>query len=229
MLPSYILNRVKASLDFRGKYSDSELNNQIEAMTKAEIMDKYFDSFEEKIDLSEIYRFSQSIFHFDLENRLVISNELEKDTGLLPSPGAIFDSFLNQEEKKITGAEIRSIINQIFGINLDAISSLEGSRISLYSKDQWVLQHDNDLFVVHTGKDDIDVRIYPTKYFTEQTGLEMLPNDLQHSLSNMGFYYDKKIKSYYYRNPAEDAVSDAFKGQTMGTIMSIIKQSYFSL
>lgn len=229
MLPSFILNRVKTSLDFGGKYSDSDLNNQIEAMTKVEIMDKYFDSCEEKIDHSEIYCFIQSLFHFDLENRSVISNELNKDPALQPSPGAIFDSILNQEGKKITGAEIRSIINQIFGINLDAISSLEGSRISLYSKDQWVLQHDNDLFVVHTGKDDIDVRIYPTKYFTEQTGLETLPNDLQHSLSNMGFYYDEKIKSYYYRNSAEEAVPDAFKGQTMGTILSIIKQNYSSL
>jgi hypothetical protein len=223
MLPSDILNRVKTSLkkDFGENYSHPELDAQIEAMTKAEIMDKYFNTFEEKIDPSVVFRFIQSIFHFDLDNKPV---NTEKDLS-----SAVIDSFLNEEEEKITGAKIRSIINQIFGINLDAISTLDGARISLYSKDQWVLQHDKDLFVVHTGNDDIDVRIYPTKYFTEQTGLETLPKDLQHSITSMGFYYDEKTRSYYYRNPSEEAVPDAFKGQTMGTILNTIKQSYSSL
>ncbi|WML53220.1 hypothetical protein RCG17_00420 [Neobacillus sp. PS3-12] len=223
MLPSDILNRVKTSLkkDFGENFSHQELDAQIEAMTKAEIMDKYFNTFEEKIDHSVVFRFIQSIFHFDLDNKPV---NTEKDLS-----SAVIDSFLYEEEEKITGAKIRSIINQIFGINLDAISALDGAKISLYSKDQWVLQHDKDLFVVHTGNDDIDVRIYPTKYFTEETGLETLPKDLQHSLSKMGFYYDEKTRSYYYRNPSEEAVPDAFKGQTMGTVLNTIKQSYSSL
>ena len=223
MLPSDILDRVKTSLkkDFGENYSHPELDAQIEGMTKAEIMDKYFNSFEEKIDHAVVFRFIQSIFHFDLDNKPVIT---EKDRS-----SAVIDSFLNEEEEKITGAKIRSIINQIFVINLDAISALDGERISLYSKDQWVLQNDKDLFVVHTGKDDIDVRIYPTKYFKEQTGLETLPEDLRHSLLNMGYYYDEKIRSYYYANPSGEAVPDAFKGQTMGTILNTIKQSYSSL
>lgn len=222
MLPSDILDRVKTSLkkDIGGKYSDTEMDAQIEAMTKAEIMDRYFDSFEEKIDHSEIFHFIKSIFHIDLDNKPVMT---ENDLS------SVIDSNMNQEEEKIAGAKIRSIINQIFGINLDAISALDGARISLYSKDQWVLQHDKDLFVVHTGNDDIDVRIYPTKYFTEQTGLETLPKDLQHSLSKMGFYYDEKTRSYYYANPSGEAVPDAFKGQTMGTILNTIMQSYSSL
>lgn len=223
MLPSDILDRVKTSLkkDLGGKYSVTEMDAQIEAMTKAEIMDRYFDSFEEKINHSEIFHFIKSIFHFDIDNKPIMT---ENDIS-----SAVIDSNMNQEEEKITGAKIRSIINQIFGINLDAISALDGARISLYSKDQWVLQHDKDLFVVHTGNDDIDVRIYPTKYFTEQTGLETLPKDLQHSLSKLGFYYDEKTRSYYYANPSGEAVPDAFKGQTMGTILNTIKQSYSSL
>jgi hypothetical protein len=223
MLPSDILDRVKTSLkkDFGGKYFDTEFDAQIAAMTMAEIMDRYFDTFEEKVDHSVVFRFIQSIFHFDLDNKPVST---EKDMS-----SAVVDFYLNQEEGKITGAKIRSIINQIFGINLDAISSLDGARISLYSKDQWVLQNDKDLFVVHTGNDDIDVRIYPTKYFTDQTGLETLPKDLQHSLSKMGFYYDEKTRSYYYRNPSGEAVPDAFKGQTMGTILNTIKQTYANL
>jgi hypothetical protein len=223
MLPSDKLDRVKTSLrkNFGGKYTDTEFDAQMEAMTKAKIMDKYFDSFEEKIDHSVVFRFVQSIFHFDLDNTPVIT---EKDRS-----SVVVDSYLNQEEGKITGAKIRSIINQIFGINLDAISALDGARISLYSKDQWVLQHDKDLFVVHTGNDDIDVRIYQTKFFTEQTGLETLPEDLQYSLTSMGFYYNEELRSYYYTNPSGEAVPDAFKGQTMGIILNTIKQSYSSL
>lgn len=215
------------------KYSQSELGDQIESMTKAEIMDKYFDSFEDKIDSSEICRFVMSIFNFDLDIKPVVSNELEKAMSLKEETGIssriVIDSYLHQDEKKVTGAAIRRIINQIFGINLDAISSLEGARISLYSKDQWVVQDDKDLFVVHTGNDDIDVKIYPTKYFTEQTGLDTLPDDLQHSLSSMGYYYNEEMNSFYFKNPSGEPVTDAFKGQTMGAIMNIMKQSYTNL
>ena len=72
----------------------------------------------------------------------------------------------------MTGVDIRGMINQIFGINLNGVSSLEGAGISLYSKGQWVLQSDKDLFVVYTGSGDLDVKVFPTEYFTKQTGLE---------------------------------------------------------
>lgn len=235
--PSEIWERVKTTLkkEHGEKYSHSELDDQIDAMTKAEIMDKFFDSFEEKINSSEICRFVKSIFNFDLDSKTVLSKELKKAVSskegeaIVPFSRTVIDSYLDQVEKKVTGAEIRRIINQIFEINLEAISSLEGARISLYSKNQWVVQHDKDLFVVHTGTDDVDVKIYPTKYFTKQTGLEVIPIELQYSLTNIGFSYYEKIYSYYYANPSGEAVTDAFKGQTMGAIMKVIKDYYSHL
>lgn len=235
--PSEIWERVKITLrkEHGGKFSHTELDDQIEVMTKIEVMDKYFDSFEENINSSEICRFVKSMFNFDLDATPVLSKELEKalevvsstkDRTILPLSRVVIDSYLYQDGKKVTGAEVRKIINQIFGINLGAIASLEGARISIYSKDQWVVQHKKDLFVVHTGTGDVDVKIFPTKYFTEQTGLEVLPNDLKHSLTSMGFYYDEKIGCYYFANPTGEAVPDGFKGQTIGAIIKVINNSY---
>ena len=121
------------------------------------------------------------------------------------------------------------MLNQNFGINLLAIDALEQERISLYSKGQWVVQNDRDLFIVYTGSDDVDVKVFPTKYFTEQTGLDVLPSDLQHLLSRIGFHYDKKMQSYYFANPTGQAVSDQFKGQTIGAIVEVIHRLYSHL
>lgn len=194
-----------------------------EVMTKVEIMDKLFDSYQ-KITSFEICSIVKSIFKLDLTTKPVLYKELAGDTAKMA-----VDSALAQYGRNVSGAEVRKIINQFFGINLDAISSLDGSRISLFSKDQWVIRHDQDLFAVHTGSGDVDVKIFPTDYFTEQTGLKELPEDLRQSLSSMGFYYDEKIGSYYYSNPSGEAIPDAFKGQTIGAIRKSIRYLYQNL
>ena len=191
-----------------------------EVMKKVDIMDKYFDSYQEKVTSSEICSIVKSIFKLDLETKPVLLSSTEGTAKMA------IDSGLAQFGKNVSGAEIRKLINQIFGINLDAISSLDGSRISLFSKGQWVIQHEQDLFVVHTGLGDVDVKVFPTDYFSEQTGLKELPEDLQQSLTSIGFYYDEKIGSYYYSNPSGEAIPDAFKGQTIGTILTFIRHSY---
>jgi hypothetical protein len=216
-----------------GKHSNSTLNDQINLMTKAEMMNKYFDSNKKGSSSAEICRVVKSIFGFDLDTMPVLSKRgeegveaLSSDTFEIPVSRVLINSYLDQSGKEVTGAEIRNMINQIFGINLDAISSLDGARISLYSKDQWVVQHTKDLFVVQTGTGDVDVKVFPTEYFTEQTGLEQLPVDLHHSLTNIGFTYNEQIGSCYYSSPTGEAVPDAFKGQTIGAIMKAIHDAY---
>jgi hypothetical protein len=230
--PSEILEGVKMTLrkELAGMHSNIELDGQIEVMTKVEIMDKYIDSFRKKISSSVICRVMNSIFGFDLDSIPVLSKVAESFvTSEKPLARVVIDSYLEEYGKGITGAEIRGMINQIFGINLDAITALEGARISIYSKNQWVIQHEHDLFVVQTGTGDIDVKVFPTKYFTEQTGLKEVPNDLHHSLTRMGFSYHEKIGSYYFLNPTGEAIPDAFKGQTIGAIIEVIRHSYSNL
>lgn len=196
----------------------------VETMKKIKVMDKYLSAFE-KISTAEICKVVNKVFGIDLET--VSSNKM--DTSIASQSRMTMDKYLEQCGNRITGEEISNMLNQILGINLHAIDALEQERISLYSKGQWVVQNDRDLFIVYTGIHDVDVKVFPTKYFTEQTGLDVLPSDLQHSLSRIGFHYDKKMQSYYFANPTGQAVSDQFKGQTIGAIVEVIHRLYSHL
>lgn len=195
-------------------------------MTKIEMMDKYLSSSE--ISTSEICTIVNKIFGIDLDDVSILHNKHTESANTIDARATI-DIYIDQDEKKMTGEEIRNMLNQIFGINLNAIAALEQERISLYSKGQWVVKNDKDLFIVYTGIEDIDVKVLPTKYFTEQTGLEVLPSELQRILSSIGFYYDKEIQSYYFANPTGKAVTDDFKAQTIGAIVEVIHKFYSHL
>jgi len=196
---------------------------------KVDRMDEYLNAYKGEITSSVICSVVKDVFEFDLETKPVLSKEwLEAENP--PSSKNIAITAINasivQYGKAISGTQIRLMINDIFGINLDAISALEESRISLFSKEQWVVQHERDLFLVHTGIGDIDVKILPTNYFTQQTGLTALPEELQQALAPLGFYYDENVGSFYYANPTGEAIQDSFKGQTIGTILKVIHQYY---
>ncbi|PEC51804.1 hypothetical protein COK56_27930 [Bacillus cereus] len=208
------------------------LEKGLKRVNKVEVMDKHLDSHQGKITSTEICNIVMSIFKFDLTTKPVLSKEwimAEAVSSTENIAKMAIDSTLARYREKMTGIEIRQLINQIFGINLDAISSLEGARISLFSKEQWVVRDEQDLFVVHTGLGDVDVKIFTTDYFTEQTGLEELPKTLQQSLTNFGFSCDEGNGCYYYSNPSGEAIPDAFKGQIIGTILKEIHDSYQSL
>ncbi|MGF9767898.1 hypothetical protein [Bacillus albus] len=208
------------------------LEKGLNRVNKVELMDKHLDSYQGKVTSTEICNIVMSIFKFDLTTKLVLSKEWIMEEAVSSNKNIAkmaIDSTLARYGEKVTGIEIRQLINQIFGINLDAISSLEGARISLFSKDQWVVQDKQDLFVVHTGLGDVDVKIFPTDYFTEQTGLEELPKALQQSLTNFGFSCDEGNGCYYYSNPSGEAIPDAYKGQIIGMILKEIHNSYPSL
>ncbi|MDQ0112239.1 hypothetical protein [Paenibacillus harenae] len=195
------------------------MDNQNGLMTKAEAMDNLLVSYEEGVSSSDIMNCIHQVFKFDLES-----------TPYLPTPPrAAIEAYLEHSGNKVTGAEIRKMINQTFGINLDALSALEGARISLYSKNQWMVQHDKDLFAVHTGTGDIDVSIFPTNYFAEQTGSGELPIELINAFISLGYCCEENKASCYFSNPSGEPVPDAFKGQTIMAIISVIKHSYSHL
>lgn len=204
-------------------------------MKKVEVMDRYIETYANKITNStEIFYTVNSIFNFNLDEIPILSSTEEeiKNASLMgntPTPREIIDLYINQYDGELTGTEIRKIINKIFGVNLEAISSLEGARISLYSKGKWVVQSENDLFVVYTGTGDVDVKVFPTYYFTQQTGLTELPIDLQLALISIGYYFDVELESYYFINPTGEAISDAFKGKTIEAILDVIQRSFSDL
>lgn len=205
-----------------GPISDKELEAQINTISKIELMDKWVPSAK-KIDSEGVCTIVNLLFGFDLKTKTVFSASNPD------SPLSVINSYLESHEFNVTGADIRKMINEVFAINLGAIASLEKARMSLFSKNQWMVRHEQDLFVVHTGDDDVDAWVYPTEYFKERTGENELPDELQEALTHLGYSFNDKIGSYYYANPTGEAVPDAFKGQTMGAIIKVIQNSYLSL
>ncbi|WP_235950516.1 hypothetical protein [Heyndrickxia shackletonii] len=206
-----------------GVESEEELNTQLKSLSKIEAMDKWVNSFAGNLDSEGICKIINLLFGFDLKTKTVSSASSSV------SSLSVINSYLEAHEFNVTGADIRKMINEMFGINLDAIASLEKARISLFSKNQWMVRHEQDLFVVHTGDNDVDAWVYPTEYFKEHTGKIELPEELQQDLIQLGYTFNDKVGGYYYSNPTGKAVPDAFKGQTMGAIIKVIQKSYLSL
>ncbi|WP_052158786.1 hypothetical protein [Halobacillus sp. BBL2006] len=231
----------------------SEAIDIVHSMKKVEVMDRYLDFRRNKVNPKEIRLIVKQVYDIDLDRvselgagkqvntypdeitdgvKQVLADQSIEDLDEYIeslSKVEVMDLYLEYYGKKIEGPEIRRVINQIFGVNLDGISSLEGSGVSLFSKDQWISQYDNDLFVVHTGLTDVDVWVYPTEYFTEQTGLTELPTGLKNGLMALGFEYSEEKGTLYYANPTGESVADQFKGHTLGTIIGFIKGNYAEL
>ncbi|MDN7246193.1 hypothetical protein [Planococcus shenhongbingii] len=210
------------------------LQQEKENQSKVELMDQCISSLEGEINGLVICRAIQQAFGMDLYKARILDKELALQAVHLSSPtlppsAAAIDIYIEQHGQAVSGSEIRAVLNRIFGTNLEGISALHQQRISLYSKDQWIVRNDKDLFLVHTGTNDVDVKVVPTAYFTEKTGMDSLPEDLQQELSNLGFSFDEQVDAYYFCNPNGKAVLDLFKRQTMGAIHRAIQKSYSTL
>lgn len=196
---------------------------KIDDMSKVNIMDIYVSTFELPIDGKQICQCVKEVFGIQIDSKYVLPKKRDLRTDYVCGFNVrLIDNSLKELQNQLTGQEIRLLINDIFGINLDAIDSLEKTQISLYSKGQWIVQQASDLFVVHTGIGDIDAWVLPTDYYIEQTGLKELPEQLQQNLSLIGYEYNSDIQGMYYCNPTGEAVEDAFKGRTMRAILSCI-------
>jgi len=194
--------------------------------TKIEAMDHYLANCT-PIHSSNIINLVNQIFSINLlAMPLLPSCEmLNKDLHSL-TPQSAIDEYLKHFSSIMSGEQVRNLINDVFGINLEALAALEKARISLYSKGQWMINHHEDLFVVHTGAGDVDVKIYPTAYFAEQTGLNGLPKDLIDKLLPLGYCKEEETESFYFSSPSGEAVPDAFKGQTIQAVLTVIRQAY---
>lgn len=202
------------------------------AMSKVETMDHELKRYGKDIGYEEIRQIVHSVFDIDLETKLVVFQEylaplsIDEANADIPVAKVALEYYFNQSKGDLTGGKIRTIIKNLFGINLEGISSLAGAKISIYSKEQWITQNDHDLFVVDTPLGDADVRIYPTPLFTKKTGLNRVPTELQQALAGLGYSFDSDNNWCYYCNPTGESVGHEFKVETIETIRQIILDFY---
>jgi hypothetical protein len=208
------------------------MNQTKTTMSKVELMDQHLESYGKDFGYEEVRQIVHSLFDIDLETKIVVFKEYlaplswDETNEDIPVARVALEYYLDQSKGTLTGKEVRTIIKNLFGINLDGISSLAGAKISIYSKEQWITQHDHDLFVVDTPLGDADVRIYPTPLFTKKTGLNRVPTELQQALAVLGYSFDSDNNWCYYCNPTGESVGHEFKVETIETIRQIILDFY---
>ena len=226
-------------------------NFSIEQMPKVEAMDRYLESFGKKVKGNEVRLAVKEVFGIDLdivskndygsklsiypENVMVSlrasfkaeANSTEQDARIMGlTKNAVMDRHIKECDYQLSGAKNRDLINQIFGVNLNGISSLERAQLAISSKGQWIVKSDTDLFILESSLDDVDVSVYVTPYFEQVTGSSELPASLVEKLTKMGFTYIEESQVLYYKDPNNQSVPDAFKGQVLGTILGVIHTEY---
>ncbi|OAS16688.1 hypothetical protein [Paenibacillus oryzisoli] len=220
-------------------------------MSKIAVMDSHLASHRELLTGHKIREIIEIVYHISLDDisakgegsflalyPLEIMKHVRQSLGFEPATTdhdseimsmtkvEVMDKYLLSYGPTITGAEIRSLVNDIFGVNLTAIATLDNPRLSIFSKGQWILQDPADILSVITGKGDIDVTVCATDYYMNTVGFDQFPSELHDFLLALGFSYHAEMKSYHYSNPTGQSISEAFKGQLMGKLVSVIRDYY---
>jgi len=207
------------------------MNKSQETMTKIEQMD-FLVSNENSITPSFIQKLVADIFKIDL---LVVSKrdeEYKKEQSNHAPEVSKYEKLsqeLDRMNSSISGPSTRKLINEVFGINLDGIASLELARISIYSKGQWVIRNEKDLFIVSTDFGDIEINVTPAPYFIKQQDSSLVPTSVYDLLSQLGYTYNEDKTSLVFKTSNHTAVPDSFKGQTMGALLQVIQSEYADL
>lgn len=249
--PQDVMKVVRKSLGV--KANSTELDDQINTMPKIKVMDIVLDSKHNKAKGKFIRKTVNDTFKTDLE-RMSQNNEgnllsaypldimqgVRSDLKLEPNDtkldaeimrmpkSEVMDRFLDSYGDTISGAESRRIINEIFGVNLVGIDSLEKAKLALYSKGQWIVKSDADIFLLLVGKGDIDASVGVTNLYVELTGSDQLPVEIQEFLTGLGFTYNSDDNMYHCTSPTGESFPDAFKGRLIGTLVGYIAQHYAS-
>lgn len=200
-------------------------------MSKVATMDYYLTSQGKEISSSDVCEVVKKVFEIDLEQApiLNIAKAIDLHHNNELTVKVVIDAYINHSKETMNGEGIRQFINEVFGVNLNAISALDEARISIYSKNQWIVQNEQDLFIVHTSNKDVDVKILPTSYFKKQTKIEGIPNNLQELLRDLGYSYDRNEGSCNYSNPSGIAIADKFKGKTIEVVRKVIQELYSNI
>lgn len=229
-------NIIKHSHHLDQGLSEVDVIDYISKLPKIDVMDMYIDHHTGNVTSPVIYKAISQAFGFNLERVPVLTKEKIRtfeiplstnleDCNSFPSE-TILDLYLAHHHHHVTGDDMRTMINHYFGMNLAGIDGLGKTRISLYSKGQWLVKDEKDLFVIHTGTKDVNVKIYGTNYFKEHTGSINIPTELQQSLTNLGYSYNQQVDTYYFSNPSGLSVTNAFKGETIEAIIRVTNTVY---
>ncbi|WNB91325.1 hypothetical protein [Bacillus sp. NEB1478] len=219
--------------------------------TKLEAMNHYLESLGEKVKGQDVRRAVLESFQLDLDmiskNKYGIklsiypepimksvrqslnmdNDSVDLDAKIMDMPKAeVMDRYIAVHNYSLTCAENRMLINQIFGVNLDGISSLQHSKLSIFSKGQWITHSDADLFYIHTSNDDIALDVGKTDINRTNSGSDELPESLKQKLINFGFTCDNETGVASFSNPTGESVPDALKGQIIKAIVTTIQAEY---
>ncbi|MDR6552439.1 hypothetical protein [Paenibacillus qinlingensis] len=220
-------------------------------MSKIAVMDSHLASHLEILTGPKIREIIEIVYHISLDDisangegsilalyPLEIMEPIRQSFGIDPASTdhdaeimsmtkvEAMDRYLLSYGPTIIGEEIRSLINDIFGVNLAGIATLDNARLSIFSKGQWIVQDPADLISLSTGKGDIDVTISATDYYKNTIGIDQFPTELHDFLLTLGFSYHLEMQNYHYSNPAGQSIPEAFKGQLIGKLVTVIKDYY---
>ena len=201
------------------------IEDKLVEMSKIEAMDRYFRSKEVEVTTESISHFISHAFYIDLDKAYLLDIETAENLKE-PTPKAAITWYLETQQQDWTGEQIRILLKNLFGINTNGLAFLENKKISLYSKKQWILKQDHDLFIVSTGVKDIDVYILATDYFKQKTGLDGLPENLHEKLNELGFSYNQEKMCYYFCTEDGQSVEDSFKGQVLNSLIEVARTKY---
>jgi hypothetical protein len=241
-----VIRAVKKSVQ---KSDDSpEFDSSISAMPLKEVMDKYFQGSGKRLTgpevreaVERIYRidvnyvskmnYGSSLFTYGREIMEPVRISLglpihshERDNEIMRmSKNEVLDRVLKSSGFQMTGWEVRRIINHIYGINLDGISALENSGISIFSKGQWIIRSSRDLFVIASSPDDVEIYVFTAPFYRKYYGQRGIPKTLAQDLEKLEFVYDKTHGHYKWFNPTGESAPDVFKTEAISSLLKEIK------
>jgi hypothetical protein len=191
--------------------------------SKALQMNELLDKLEGNLNAEAIGIIIKNTYGIDLGRITLLPGIMLEDQEPAPSktnePDAL-RRIWEQGGRPKDGPAIRELVNKCFGVNLDAISALDGKGISLFSKGQWILKGNKDWIELHTGEGDRTVTINAASGWRELHGDDALPAELAEALIQLGYTPNSDGNRFNHVSTDGSAVPDAFKGATIAAIMN---------
>ncbi|NJP37509.1 hypothetical protein [Alkalicoccus luteus] len=227
---------------------DSSQDESIGAMSQVEVMDRYLTQTNNRVKGQDAREAVKLVFDVDISlvSRLGYGNTLvrydpfvmgavrqslglqaddtSQDAAIMNmKKNHVMDRVIRFYNDSLSGAEIRQLINYVFGINLDGISGLEGAQVGIFSKGQWIIKEPDDLLVISSSPDDVELYVSLTDYYRVFTGSDAFPEALAAFLEEAGFSFSSEKDRYEWINPDGVSAPDPFKGQIIGQLLETVQ------